>query len=214
MRLTHRLGSIAAGAALVAGAGIAAAPAASASALGENSLAAVLTSDGNRFDSNWNDFDVVTESVLWVLKEKPSSPVGVLADGSVALTAFVPTDRAFSRLVTNLTGSTPATEYKTLQAVKSLGVDTVESVLLYHVVPGATIDSSMALASDDAALTTALGPTFTVDVRDKPGKISVRLIDQDHNDRNPYLLVGKLDINKGNKQIAHGIGQVLRPINL
>ncbi|MCU0265255.1 MAG: fasciclin domain-containing protein [Actinomycetia bacterium] len=214
MRLTRRLGSIAAATALVAGAGIAAAPAASASGLGENSLAAVLTSDGNRFDKNWYDFDIVTEAVLTVLAAKPSSPVGVLADGSVPLTAFVPTDKAFAKLVTDLTGSTPATEYKTFTAVTGLGVDTVEAVLLYHVVPGATIDSSAALASDGAKLTTALGSTFTVDVLDKPGKVAIRFIDNDPDDANAHVLVGKLDINKGNKQIAHGIGQVLRPINL
>lgn len=214
MRLTRRLGSIAAATALVAGAGIAAAPAASASELGNNSLAAVLTSDGNRFDRNWYDYDIVTEAVLTVLAAKPSSPVGVLADGNVALTAFIPNDRAFSRLVTDVTGSTPATEYKTFQVVKSLGVDTVEAVLLYHVVPGATIDSSMALASDGAKLTTALGSTFTVDVITKPTKTSIRLIDQDPDDADPYVVLTRLDINKGNKQIAHGISQVLRPVNL
>ena len=32
--------------------------------LGDRSLAAVLTSDGNRFDRNWYDYDIVTEAVL------------------------------------------------------------------------------------------------------------------------------------------------------
>ena len=78
--------------------------------LGDKSLAAVLTSDGNQFDRNWHDYDIVTEAVLAVLASKPQSPVGILADGSAPLTAFIPTDRAFQRLVRSLTGSTPRTE--------------------------------------------------------------------------------------------------------
>ena len=42
----------------------------------------------------------------------------------------------------------------------------------------------------------------------------VKLIDKDRNDRNPFLVPWKLDINKGNKQIAHAITLVLRPANL
>ena len=57
----------------------------------------MLTSDGNRFDHNKRDFDVTTEAVLAVLAAKPTSPVGVLTKGKVALTAFVPTDRAMRR---------------------------------------------------------------------------------------------------------------------
>ena len=74
-----------------------------------------------------------------VLKAKPDSAVAVLADGDTRLTAFVPTDRAFRRLVTSVTGDRPASEKAAFGAVASLGVDTVESLLLYHVVPGATV---------------------------------------------------------------------------
>ena len=78
----------------VLGAGLAVAPAnAATSEPGQRSLAAGLTSDGNQFDKNWYDYDIVTEAVLAVLAAKPGSPVGVLADGSVALTAFIPNDR-------------------------------------------------------------------------------------------------------------------------
>ena len=44
------------------------------SALGDRSLAAVLTSDGNQFDRNWHDYDIVTEAVLAVLASKPQLP--------------------------------------------------------------------------------------------------------------------------------------------
>jgi uncharacterized surface protein with fasciclin (FAS1) repeats len=199
------------------GAGLAAVPApasAAESELGERSLATVLTSDRNHFDRNPRDFDIVTEAVLAVLKAKPGSDVRLLADGSVPLTAFVPNDRAFRWLVKDLTGKRYKSEKRVFkQLVKAAGVDTIEKVLLYHVVPGATIDSKTALASDGAALTTALGSTFTVDVI-KPAVPLVRLRDADLDDIDPRLLPGKLDINKGNKQIAHGISRVLRPINL
>ena len=40
----------------------------------------------------------------------------------------------------------------------------------------------------------------------------INLIDADRNDRNPRVV--KFDINKGNKQIAHAIDRVLRPVDL
>lgn len=62
---------------------------------GTRSLAGVLTRDTGGFDRNSRDFDVLTAAVLAVLDAKPNSPVKVLADGTVTLTAFVPTDVAF-----------------------------------------------------------------------------------------------------------------------
>jgi Fasciclin domain len=194
------------------------APVASASAstpapLGNRSLAAVLTSDGNQFDRNWYDYDIVTEAVLAVLANKPNSPVKVLTDGTVPLTAFIPNDRAFQVLVRDLAGSTPRTERATFQAVAGLGIDTVEAVLLYHVVPGATITKKAAVKANGAVLTTASGGTFTVKVYNRHLPI-IELRDQDPNDVNPFLNPRALDINKGNKQIAHGIVFVLRPADL
>ena len=194
------------------------APVASASAsapapLGTRSLATVLLSDGNKFDRNWHDYDIVTEAVLAVLANKPNSPVKVLTDGTVALTAFLPNDRAFQVLVRDLTGSWPRSEQATFDAVASLGIDTVETVLLYHVVPGATITKKAAVKANGAVLTTAQGGTFTVRVYNRHVPI-IELRDQDPNDVNPFLNPRALDINKGNRQIAHGIVFVLRPADL
>jgi uncharacterized surface protein with fasciclin (FAS1) repeats len=187
------------------------APAAQA-ADGTKSLAAVLTASTPKFDKNWNDYDIVTAAVLAVLEAKPNSAVGVLAKGDVALTAFIPSDKAFRTLAEDLTGKKPSTEKKTFEAVAGLGgIDLVETVLLYHVVPGATIDSKAALAADDAFLFTALKDGyFRVNVV-KSGT-QIRLKDRDGNSRNPR--VNAVDINKGNMQIAHGIDRVLRPIDL
>ncbi|MGB7983225.1 MAG: fasciclin domain-containing protein [Candidatus Nanopelagicales bacterium] len=202
---------IAAASALALAAG-AVAPAANA-AQGTKSLATVLTSDGGKqFDHNWHDFDIVTEAVLAVLKAKPNSAVGVLTDGKVKLTAFVPNDRAFQLLVRDLTGTKPATEKKTFTAVAGLGIDTVETVLLYHVVPGATITAKQALKANNVRLGTAQGQTIKVQVRTAHGTKFIKLSDKDRNSRNPRVY--KADINKGNKQIAHAIDRVLRPFDL
>lgn len=179
------------------------------SATGTRSLAAVLAKDGPGFDGNWNDFDIVDNAVTAVLTAKPGSAVGVLADGTVALTAFLPTERAFRHLASDLTGKHYTSESAVFADVASLGIDTVEAVLLYHVVPGATVTYRQALQSDGATLTTASGGTVTVDV---VGRCFVSLVDADPTDRNPYVV--RANINRGNAQIAHGISEVLRPLDL
>jgi len=180
---------------------------------GTKSLAAVLTADKSGFDRNGRDFDILTAAVLAVLKAKPASPVAVLTDGTTALTAFVPTDTAFEKLVADLRGTRRLPgEQQAFTAVAGLGIDTVESVLLYHVVPGATIDRRAALKSDGAQLATAAGAPVTVDVTGWWFARRVRLIDADRSDRDPRVV--KFDINKGNRQIAHAVDAVLRPSDL
>ena len=180
---------------------------------GTKSLASVLLADKSGFDRRSGDYDIVTAAVLAVLGAKPTSPVGLLTDGNVRLTAFLPNDASFRILVKDLTGSWVRSEQAVFNTVASLGIDTVETVLLYHVVPGATIDSKTALQSDGALLKTAQGGTVEVDVLSKRPPI-VQLRDQDTNDADPFLNPFALDINKGNKQIAHGIFFVLRPADL
>jgi len=178
---------------------------------GTASLASVLAPYANSWNSTWGDYNVVTHAVFAVLAAKPGSAVGVLADGKVALTAFVPTDRAFQRLVYRLTGHEYATESQVYSAVLTLGVPTIEKVLLYHVVPGATITSAMAVKANGAQLTTALGPSIRVRVTKGP---LITLVDADRYLPNAQVNLGKVDINKGNRQIAHGVTHVLLPLPL
>jgi uncharacterized surface protein with fasciclin (FAS1) repeats len=214
---------IAAGIATVSAAALAAgalvAPAATAADDGTKSLASVLTAKAPKFDKKSKDYDILTAAVLAVLEEDAktdnNSPVKLLTDGTVALTAFLPNDQAFRKLAEDLTGKHIRSEKKVFAAVASLGLPTVEAVLLYHVVPGATIDSKAALKADEAVLKTAttIAPgTFKVNVVKVKGKKQIRLQDQDRNSRNPRVNV--VDINKGNVQIAHGIDRVLRPLDL
>ena len=98
--------------------------------------------------------------------------------------------------------------------VKKLGIDAIEKVLLYHVVPGGPIMAKDALKADGAKLATGLpGASIKVDVKGMNVPVII-LIDRDRNDANPRVNPWQTDINEGNKQIAHGITRVLRPINL
>jgi uncharacterized surface protein with fasciclin (FAS1) repeats len=211
----RRVPSLLAVSALALGAVTATAPAASAQqAPGETSLAAVLTADGNQFDRNAKDFDIVTEAALAVVGAKPDSPVALLADGTKRLTVFAPTDQAFRLLLKDLTGETVKSEKKIFDSLVALaGVDTIETVLLYHVIPGKTLASGKVLGADGAKLMTAAGETLKVDVRKKPS-LRITLKDKDRNDRDARAVLTALDLNKGNLQVAHGIDRVLRPIDL
>ena len=179
---------------------------------GTRSLATVLAVDGHHFDHSWHDFDIVDAAVTTVLEAEPDSPVAVLADGKKRLTAFLPTDAAFQRLVKQLTGKAPHTEKATFKAVtKVADVDTLETILLYHVVPGATVTAKQAAKADGAKLETAQGKAIRVNVK---GNGAIRLQDQDKNARNARVIPHLTDINEGNRQIAHGITQVMRPVDL
>jgi uncharacterized surface protein with fasciclin (FAS1) repeats len=134
----------------------------------------------------------------------------VLANGHTRLTAFLPTDRAFRRLVRDLTGTAPDTERAVFAAAATLGVDTIEQVLLFHVVPGQTLTSGKVLKADNVELVTAEGGDIRVNVR----RAGIFLRDDDPDDQNPRVIPSLLDINRGNRQIAHGISEVLRPVNL
>jgi uncharacterized surface protein with fasciclin (FAS1) repeats len=175
---------------------------------GHKSLARVLAADKG-YDHDWSDFDILEKAVTTVLKAKPDSPVKVLTQGRTRLTAFLPTDRAFRRLAHDLTGHRPRTEKGTFRAIAGAAdVDTLEAVLLYHVVPGKTLGSGKVVKLRGKTLTTAAGPTLTVRIRH--GKVV--LVDQDPDARNARVVA--VDINQGNKQVAHAINRVLRPIDL
>ena len=196
-------------AALIGATALVAAPAANA-ADGTTSLATVLKAGQAKFDRDFKDYDIVTKAVETVLAAKPDSAVKVLADGNTALTAFIPNDQAFLNLASALTGKKVKTEAGAFKAVAGLGVDTVETVLLYHVVPGATILSGDALKANGAKLDTAVdGKVIRVKVTGAPAII---LGDYAPKLPNPRVILSQVDINEGNKQVAHGINAVLLPI--
>jgi uncharacterized surface protein with fasciclin (FAS1) repeats len=170
-------------------------------------LTEVLNLDNPKFDKSWGDFDVFTSVFLDVWIAKPKSAVSAISDGTVKLTAFVPTDKAFQRLVKALTGKKLKSEKAVADAVMSLGANTVEKVILYHVILGDPILSPAALQANGAQLATAGGETLGVQVNGT----TINLIDKSDATKNALVILSKVDINKGTTQVAHGINQVLLP---
>jgi uncharacterized surface protein with fasciclin (FAS1) repeats len=176
------------------------------------SLAEILLSDSagddaQGFDHNWKDYDIVTQAVLLF-----PDLVAAASNPDLDITVFLPNDKAFRTLVKDLTGQRLRSEADVFGAVAGLGVDTVKTVLTYHIIVGAAIDYDTALQSNGAALTTLQGGTFTVKVRGKWCP-TIRLIDNDPDARDPRVI----DPNIGGEAtngFAHGIDRVLRPIDL
>jgi hypothetical protein len=170
-------------------------------------LTEVLNLSRADFDDNLGDYDIFTYLFMEVWGAKPASAVGTISDGYTSLTAFIPTDRAFRKLTKALTGKRLKSEAKIAKTVMSLGVKAVEQVLLYHVVVGAPIESPTALEANGAVLTSANGQTFKVNV----SGTRIALVDKDKTRKNAIVLLGKVDINSGHTQVAHGINQVMLP---
>jgi hypothetical protein len=182
-------------------------PQAQAASNGTKSLASVLTAK-HSFDKNAKNYDIVTAAILAVLKAKQNSPVKVLTQGSVAVTAFIPNDGAFENLVTALTMKKPASEAAAFATVAGLGINTVEQILEYHVVPGTAITSAAALKANGAVLKTALkNKTIHVSVMGT----TIKLHAFNTKLATPKVILSQVDINKGNLQLAHGIDAVLMP---
>ena len=71
----------------------------------------------------------------------------------------------------------------------------------------------MAVKANGANLTTALGSTVGVRVYNRAVPV-IELRDKDMNAANAFVNPFATDLNKGNRQIAHGITAVLRPVDL
>lgn len=170
-------------------------------------LTEVLNLKNASFDNNFSDFDVFTSLWMDVWGQLPESAIQVISDGNTALTAFVPTDRAFQRVVKHLTGKKLKSEARIADAVMSLGAKTVEKVILYHVVVGDPILSPDALEANGAKLNAASGQTIGVRV----SGTTITLVDKAKKHTNATVILSAVDINKGNKQVAHGINQVMLP---
>lgn len=159
-----------------------------------------------KFDNNSKDFDIFTSLFLDIWGMKPDSAVKVLSDGNVKLTAFIPTDAAFRKLVMDLTKKNITSEQGVKDAVLSLGLSTVEKVLLYHVHLGDPIDSYTALLANGVTLKMANKKNLLVKTTTTP---SITLVDKNKKLKNAEMLLSNLDLNLGNKQVAHAIDRVL-----
>ncbi len=219
MRLRTRLAAAVAGTALVAGAALAGAPAASALSTAEtSSFLGQLTASYNdptvSNDGNPYDFDIVTKAVL---------VTG--ADATLAslesFTLFAPNDRAFEQTALRL-GLLPSgykvgakvDEGAVFAAVAGLGIPTVTEILLYHVLPGAKVVGADAvkLPIFGTKLTMAngqkLGVTNLTRIFRTPTLI---LTDRDGRSFNDFVVKSKIDVVKTDNAVVHGVSDVLLP---
>ena len=176
-------------------------------ALGIDSITKKINISSYKFDSDLSDYDIFKNLLLDVLASKPKSAAWALADGNVALTAFIPTDRAFRKLVKTLTGKSLAKEVNIYNTLLSLGTTKLEQVLLYHVVVGAPLTSGEVLTKNGEFLTTAQGSTLRISLVDTV----LRIRDKDTKRENPEVILTRVDQNVGNRQVFHPINGVLMP---
>ena len=164
-----------------------------------DTLADILLSDGDMFDSNQNDFDIVTEAVL-------ATGLGEAA-ATLELTAFLPTDKAFRILVEDVYGLSIKDEAALFDAiVATLGVDTVRNILFYHLVAGTVMAADVVAAGDGASVDTLLeGESLTLDFK---GKAQIRLVDAAPDLRDPIIRAVDIEASNG---VAHVIDRVLLP---
>lgn len=177
-------------------------------ALGTVPLAAALKLDAPAFDANWKDHDILVHLLNRVLAAKPESPLAALGDGTVPLTVLAPDDFAFRSLAgyRNGRGIVLSTEARVYAFIARLHIDTLERVLKYHLVPSEVIAAMDLLSSNGLTLPTQEGSPIRVAIA-----TSVRLVDVSTRNRESLVHLTSLDINKGNRQIAHSISAVLLP---
>ena len=166
----------------------------------------------NVLDRNWRDYDIVTAAVLL---PGNADLVAAASNPNASLTVLAPNDQAFRILAQQLTKKHLRTEQAVvdaLVAIETAAPGTLRTVLTYHIV-GAKLSPTAVLSSDNVAVNTLQGGTFTVDVINKRVAF-VQFVDGDPNARNPFLN----KINVGGGELAngfiHGIDRVLRPIDL
>ena len=159
---------------------------------------AVAASGGGTPDSNPYDYDLLVQAVV------ATGLAPVLSDTSRRFTVFAPNDRAFLRLVKDLTGVAPASESAALATITSaLTLDQISNVLLYHVVPDRSLGAVKVLFS--RSLTMANGGVV------KPRLTTLR--DENPDLRDPRLVLRALNIRASNG-VVHTIDRVLIPASL
>jgi uncharacterized surface protein with fasciclin (FAS1) repeats len=173
----------------------------------------VLNSDGNRFDTNANDFDLVTEAVRLFpdLRAAANNP-------AAELTVFLPNDRAFRLLLDELNGDAPvpAREAKVLEQLAAAATaPVVLQVLQYHIVPAkaGVTDVIGLLGQDVKTLLEVEGETVTISPYLNTVPFFIGVKDMDKSDRNARVIAVNIG-GEASNGFAHGIDRVLRPIDL
>jgi uncharacterized surface protein with fasciclin (FAS1) repeats len=155
----------------------------------------VGASSANGPDTNPYDYDLLIAAVT------ATGLAPTLADDRQRFTVFAPNDRAFARVVADLSGSSPASEQATLDAIlATLTPEQIKNVLLYHVVAGRKLGPLHVIFA--GSLTMSNGGTV------KPRGLTLR--DETPALRDPRLLLYGLNIPATNG-VIHTINRVLVP---
>jgi len=156
---------------------------------------AVAASGGGAPDSNPWDYDILVQALV------ATGLDAALADTSKQYTVFAPDDRAFLRLVKDLTGQAPASEAEALTTLTTaFTTDQIANVLLYHVVAGQKLGPVQVLTAK--SLTMANGGIVS------PRGITLR--DESPALADPRLVLWKINIQASNG-VIHTIDRVLVP---
>lgn len=148
------------------------------------------------------DFSVLVATLQFIDSELESDLVGTLDDPSVDLTVFAPTNTAFADLAVDLGYAGDADDFDAVAAflTTNVPVETLESIVLYHVSPTTQLSSDVAAAGTIATLN---GATITPDLP--------TLIDNEPDLIDPSLVSVDTIADNG---VVHVIDKVLLPIDL
>lgn len=156
---------------------------------------AVAASGGGTPDANGSDYDILVQALV------ATGLDDTLSDDDTTYTVFAPNDRAFLRLVADLTGEAPASEAAALEAITStFTAEQIADILLYHVVAGKKLSPVKVLFSRSIEM--ANGGTI------EPRGIVLR--DETPELKNPKLVLRAIDIPASNG-VIHTIDRVLVP---
>lgn len=186
--------------AIAAFVGLAISPASARTTHSRGSIVDVLVakSGGGTPDTNPYDYDILIQAVI------ATGLAPVLADKSQTYTLFAPNDRAFERLVKDLTGTYPTSEAAALKTITTaLTVAQIKNVLLYHVVAGKKLGPLQVIFA--GKLTMANG-----------GVVKPRLLwlhDSNNAFRDPALVLSGINIQADNG-VIHTINRVLVPATI
>jgi uncharacterized surface protein with fasciclin (FAS1) repeats len=181
--------------AALAGLVMTAAPASAGSGPGSVVDVAVAASGGGTPDHNARDYDLLVQAVT------ATELVPTLDDEAARFTVFAPNDRAFLRLVEDVTGSRPASEHAALEAITSTFTgEQIRNVLLYHVVAGKKLGPAQVLKARQLKM--ANGGIV------KPRGIVLK--DQNRTFKDPKLIRKEINIQASNG-VIHTIDRVLVP---